>query len=728
MRTRIQTLAWATLWVLWACAFAVRAAEIVHSGVNVQGAAVVVAIDGKVNSAPATKGSQEAGRPESAIGPAVSMLYLNDGDYFSGSVRDCSTANALRWQALGATQPFEFTADSIRSAYFAPPAKPPSPDGDYSIELSDGDVLYGSLSAITKDALEIDSTRLGHLKIARSEIHRLTPVASASVTYRGPNGLADWTSDNIGQWREEAGRLVTNKHGAIIKKEIAIPEQAHFEFEISWSKSPQFRLSFSAFDGVEERQDGYQFEVWGRKLFLVRETEHGADVATVAELDSLSGRVHLDAFYNAPTGEFSVQSLDGRELAKITLRNGKDPLRYVMLRNSGADLCLEHLIVSPWKGQLRTQVDADKPRVHKNDGSVVYGEIVGYEPAKKQFVVKSGETENRVDSSQVECVVLKPIERYVPTAFRVGLHDGSRFSGDLVKVAGDKLYLQRRGIDPPLACTISNVRSIVSLNHETRSAPYTKDRTGRWESKGVLSHGALVAAPTTPDAQATCLAWKPRWSTMPSPLCSDVSGRIVYRDPPPPPKEGDQEDAAQQRVRPRGIFWGAVNRALGGSAPARQMQMPTGAGTLCLLTGDRVPCESMQIDEEGIHFNSSTVASDFVPHRAVKALEFVSNWTAAALAEVKRTRLLTLPRMQKGNPPTHLVVSTAGDFLRCRLTSMNADSLTVETRLETKKIRATGLPASFGCTTWTARSPRHPRRIRCQPECKFRQSNQTEFG
>jgi thiol-disulfide isomerase/thioredoxin len=199
-----------------------------------------------------------------------------------------------------------------------------------------------------------------------------------------------------------------------------------------------------------------------------------------------------------------------------------------------------------------------------------------------------------------------------------------------------------------------------------------------------MSFGTVAAASPSTDPGASCLVWKPRWSTTASPLRSDVSGRIVYRDPPPTPKEGEPE-RPQPRARV-GIFWGAVTRTLGNPAARPQPQMSRGAGTLCLLTGDRIPCESIQIDEEGVHFTSSAVASDFAPHRTVKALEFVPKWTAAALAEVKRIRLLTLPRMQKGSPPTHLVASTAGDFLRCRLTSMKADSLAVETRLEDKQL------------------------------------------
>ena len=42
--------------------------------------------------------------------------------------------------------------------------------------------------------------------------------------------------------------------------------------------------------------------------------------------------------------------------------------------------------------------------------------------------------------------------------------------------------------------------------------------------------------------------------------------------------------------------------------------------------------------------------------------------------------------MQKGNPPTHLIVSTSGDFLRGRLVKMDANTVVVEARLEAKQI------------------------------------------
>ncbi|HEX5471587.1 MAG TPA: TlpA disulfide reductase family protein, partial [Lacipirellulaceae bacterium] len=230
--------------------------------------------------------------------------------------------------------------------------------------------------------------------------------------------------------------------------------------------------------------------------------------------------------------------------------------------------------------------------------------------------------------------------------------------------------------------------------------PYTEERTGRWEAKGILLHGSLAAAPASSgsDPQSTCIAWKPLWSATASALRSNVSGRIIYHDPPPRPKPEKSNRINGRMVQPRPApgVWGAVSRAFNHPLPIRRGTLANGAGTLCLLTGDRVPFESVQIDEDGVHFTSSFVSSDFVPHSSAKALEFVSGWTGDALEEAKRTRLLTLPRMQKSNPPAHLVVSTSGDFLRCRVLSMDSESLIVETRLEKKKIPR----SNVACIIW----------------------------
>ena len=56
------------------------------------------------------------------------------------------------------------------------------------------------------------------------------------------------------------------------------------------------------------------------------------------------------------------------------------------------------------------------------------------------------------------------------------------------------------------------------------------------------------------------------------------------------------------------------------------------------------------------------------------------------LTRTKKDRLLTLPRMQKADPPTHLIRAKSGDYLRGRVTGMDDKTLKVEVRLEAKEI------------------------------------------
>ena len=100
-----------------------------------------------------------------------------------------------------------------------------------------------------------------------------------------------------------------------------------------------------------------------------------------------------------------------------------------------------------------------------------------------------------------------------------------------------------------------------------------------------------------------------------------------------------------------------------------------------------IPSEITSIDEKGVSFRTSLSASTFVAHEKIKAVELAQPGDVAIkLGKAKRERLLTLPRMQKENPPTHLIRSRNGDYLRGRLIKLDDKTLQVEIRLEPKEV------------------------------------------
>ena len=138
----------------------------------------------------------------------------------------------------------------------------------------------------------------------------------------------------------------------------------------------------------------------------------------------------------------------------------------------------------------------------------------------------------------------------------------------------------------------------------------------------------------------------------------------------------------------------------GGRAHQRQFG-PTGAASsgekpskypsvLHLRSGDNIRCSVTKIDERGVTLVTAAADATFVPNDQVMALELmVDSRGAGRLPKTKQERLLMTPRMQRASPPTHLIRSTSGDYLRGRLVALDDLQLEMEIRLESKTIPRT---------------------------------------
>ena len=114
---------------------------------------------------------------------------------------------------------------------------------------------------------------------------------------------------------------------------------------------------------------------------------------------------------------------------------------------------------------------------------------------------------------------------------------------------------------------------------------------------------------------------------------------------------------------------------------------PAGTLSLHLRTGDIIPCQVTKIDETGLWFRTPHTDNTFVAADKIKAVELApESLITVRLDKIKRERLLTLPRMQKESPPTHLIRSKNGDYLRGRVVGLDDKTLQVEIHLETKSL------------------------------------------
>jgi peroxiredoxin len=613
---------------------------------------------------------------------AQPVLHLADGGYAAGEVRDSTRPGVLRWQAASFVAPFDFAIKEVNAIQWPPPATLARPVGDFCFELAAGDVLFGSMIGLDDRKVELEIPRLGRIHVQRSHLHRIYRWRDgADLIYLGPNGLTGW-NEPAGQknWREELGQPTTDREGSSIRGDFGLPPRAVVEFEISWKTKPDFVFALGVDDKDATIKRAFRFEAWGGDLVVQRELEQEADLAVVQEVTAGPGRTHLQAYLDQQVGRILVFSPSGAQLADLKVGGNKPAaLSGLYLANIRGDVRLEWLRIGRWNGEVPREARNDVARIHRADGSIAYGQLTGFRPDSKEFLVRGDQGESRVKEGDVSSVFLSPSKDQPPRMIRAVYQDGSRVSGELAKVEGGMVGLKVPGVEESLKLPIAGLRSLVVL---ARQAPESKAVTmPRLEAEGIRLVGRLKDGREGPGV--SCLVWHPAGSATPSPLKPGVSGKIIYKEPAPQPTR----QAAAQRQAP-----GMGGMALRFAQALAETPSPSSSSgeerrALFLRSGDVITSVITGIDEKGVQFRSSMTASTFVPHDKVKAVELApATAVTVKLGKIKRERLLTLPRMQKASPPTHLIRSKNGDYLRGRVTMLDDTRLRVETRLEERDL------------------------------------------
>lgn len=111
------------------------------------------------------------------------------------------------------------------------------------------------------------------------------------------------------------------------------------------------------------------------------------------------------------------------------------------------------------------------------------------------------------------------------------------------------------------------------------------------------------------------------------------------------------------------------------AAPEAPLREKT-TSVVVLVTGETIGCRVESLDERGLLVRRPDGEGVTIPHALVQAVELIPS-PRATLTPEKFRSLVTLPRSQRGQPPTHLVRSVSGDYLRGRVLSLDADGLKI---------------------------------------------------
>ena len=224
------------------------------------------------------------------------------------------------------------------------------------------------------------------------------------------------------------------------------------EFEISWKNKPDFVLALGVGDDEKSIQRAFRFEVWERDLIVQRETEQEADVASVGEISQGAGRMHLIAYLDQEKGRILVFTADGKPLADLKVAAGQPQvLGGLSLTNKRGDVRLERLRIARWNGEPPQQVERGRSRIHRVDGSIVYGQVSRFDAAAKAFVITEAKGESRIPEDQIAGVYLSLPGEAKGRSLAAVYQDGSRLSGELNRVENSSLHMSVPGIKETLS-------------------------------------------------------------------------------------------------------------------------------------------------------------------------------------------------------------------------------------------------------------------------------------
>ncbi|RMF41703.1 MAG: hypothetical protein D6753_09135 [Planctomycetota bacterium] len=650
-------------------------------------------------------------------------LALKDGGYATGQLVASEQAGRVGWWIPGFDRPFELDIDAIRTitAMESPGLEAGT---EHSIELADGSVVRGRLMALDDQTITLESPILGRVRLRRDAARRLRDATYVGrLVYAGPLDPQTWTSRSRDEdWDFQAGALVATRQGAIVVGRVGLPAQAQIDFALSWRGVPNFVFSFGTSAESLAAPNGpipaaVRLEVWDKQLALVREVGRRADLKMLSDLAGGSSRIELTMFLDQQAGTAAVYDSHGRLLDAVAVRaDTPTVLPAVHLANNGPGLKLEHFEVHEWDGTTQP-VGVDEATTILVDGTRIDADIAGFDAEHRRVELRptDGAQPIRLGIDQIR---IAPIARSKASSDRAEGPKGPQDSsapgvdgettgrpGDVEVVLVDRSRLigqwlpSRQGLLRLDSLMVENEAHIVSfqpqhvrglIGHRSRyqnALAFHKNgmlKIDDWELSGYMQENS-------PDGSTTALFWRPHCSRNAAGIGPELSGAIQYRKPLPAVRIESPQPRQPGRVElpPRiQILLDRHRRAPAGATepPSGTQQESVAAGRVPELleivfrSGDAIDGHVERIDARGVHFRSPQTETNFAPHAQVQSVQLHPGMEPTSIDREKLHRLTTVPRVDRDDPPTHLLISIGGDFLRCRLLGYDGHRLSVDIR------------------------------------------------
>ncbi len=609
-------------------------------------------------------------------------LRLVNGDFARGTLIGCTKPNHVDWQCEPFDRPLAIDINQLQRLETGVVLVSEPSDRDFLFNINGNDSLSGELIAADDQHFTIRNPILGDVIIPVTQLSQMRRIELPHDLIF--HGMASEPTIRINAekqgWQFNGQALVANKSSNRLVSNVHLAQRARIDIRMSWEGQPQFDIALGVDERTPSKSEAPHIEVWDRGLVLVHQVQRQADATFLRELGESETDIALTIYCDQASGLVAVFSSSGTLLGKIQLNDKPAALHpNIAFVNHGTTWSLDSVNVTSWNGVL--------PYPHgeaSKETQQVRREVTG---KLKRFDAKTGSITLETSDTEEVIVPVEELSTFVSNdaskqkttqtgdaglpRVQVMLSDGSHISGELATSEQGFLTIRTKYAESPLVSPVTRVLSIRKLSDAVTALPAASKRM-RLKMDGIELSGQLIEMPKAePNAM---LCFQPSFSNEWVRIRDTAFGTIG------PSRANTTQPAAPSNLRAQGnvrIFLPAQMRQAEEAENPVVSAFRTPRG-LQLRSGDLLDAAIESIDESGIKFHSASTSCTFLPHEAIQSAEIKIPVRGLPIDAKKMERLLTVPRMKRDNPPTHLMVMSNGDYLRGRLLRMNDETAEFE--------------------------------------------------
>ena len=243
------------------------------------------------------------------------VIELTSGDLLTGTISAINKDGATIDSAIS-DSPLEVRAAAIKRMTFSGEEKNTHTHPE-RITLVNGDSLPCQVLSMNQDSLRISTWYAGNFEIARKNIRSLRfGLSEERNIYTGNDAPSKWDTKE-GSWTMTDGTY-TGKGSGVLARELDLPENVRIRFNFAWKDTPNFVFRFCGeTDTATTKQDTYEL-IFNSAGMQIRRYQGNRQYAPIANIDLKphevsEKRINIDLRVNRRQGTLTLY-LDGNKI------------------------------------------------------------------------------------------------------------------------------------------------------------------------------------------------------------------------------------------------------------------------------------------------------------------------------------------------------------------------------------------------------------------------------